>query len=82
MLAKAPNRKAAVAYLAASGAVPITIKSAGGLACTITTGTKITGTIAGRWWIAALDAARIASAARQGAGPDPATAPWRDQRPR
>jgi hypothetical protein len=33
---------------------------------TITTGIKITDTVAARWWIAARDAARVASAARCG----------------
>jgi hypothetical protein len=49
MLMKAPNRKRAEQYLAASGAVPLTITSlAGRDVCSITTGSKITGTVAGR----------------------------------
>jgi hypothetical protein len=56
MLAKAPNRKRAVAYLAASGAVPITIIEHDGV-CSIRTGTTTNGTTitttAARWWIEA-----------------------------
>jgi hypothetical protein len=67
MLAKSPNRKRAEQYLAASGAVPITIIDTG----KISTNVKITGTVAARWWIAAADAARVAGSARQCAGADP-----------
>ncbi len=70
MLSRAPTRKAAVAYLAASGAVPISIvKSGAAPTFAFSTANKITGrTIAARWWTASPDAARIASAARQAAG--------------
>jgi hypothetical protein len=53
-------------YLAASGAVPISVTERG----TIHTGSKIAGTVA-RWWITAADAPRVASAARTFAGPAP-----------
>jgi hypothetical protein len=77
------NIKRAIDYLHASGAAAIWIVErdcAGSLAakdqrgvCTIHTGTKIsaTGTVAARWWTAAPDATRVASAARQLAGRDP-----------
>jgi len=45
MLARSPNRKAAVAYLAACGATSITVAERDGVA--IVTG-KITGTVAAR----------------------------------
>jgi hypothetical protein len=81
MLAKAPNRKRAEQYLAASGAVPISVTER----ATIHTGSKITGTVAARWWIAERDALRVANAARLCAGADrtylrPSPA-WRDQPP-
>jgi hypothetical protein len=59
MLAKTPDRKRAVAYLAACGAVPITVIVREGV-CTIHSG-KVT--VAARWWIAAQDAARVAAQA-------------------
>jgi hypothetical protein len=70
MQAKAPNRKRAEQYLAASGAVPIAIFLRGE-GCSIHTGSKITGTVVARWWIAARDAPRVSTAARQGAGANP-----------
>jgi hypothetical protein len=75
MLAKAPNRKRAVEYLALSGAVPITIIERDGV-CSISTGKTTTGrtgaTIAARWWITAAMASPVAAQARQlvGAKPD------------
>ena len=57
-------------YLAASGAVPITIIERVGV-CSIHTGTKITGTVAARWWINERDAAPVARAARTFAGDRP-----------
>jgi hypothetical protein len=70
MLARSPNRKAAAAYLAASGAVPITIfLSEKGTS--ITTASQITGTVAARWWITAAMASPVATAARTLAGADP-----------
>lgn len=72
MLAKAPNRKRATEYLHASGAVPITIIERDG-GCSISTGrclVKSPDTVS-TWWTAAPDAARIASRARQCAGPAP-----------
>jgi hypothetical protein len=51
MLAKTPNRKAAVKYLAAGGAVPMTIIECDGLVI-IVTGNTTTGNVAARWWIA------------------------------
>ena len=76
MLARSPNRKRAVAYLAACGAIPITIVVRDG-GCSIHSG-KIAGTIAARWWIAA----RVAAQARRFAGksPDVAASPTRLQR--
>jgi hypothetical protein len=44
----------------------------------ITTDSKITGTVAARWWIAEQDAVRIASAARLLAGADPDLSTARD----
>jgi hypothetical protein len=41
------NRKRGEQYLAASSAVPISVTQRG----TIHTGTKITGSVAARWWI-------------------------------
>jgi hypothetical protein len=78
MLAKAPNRKRAMEYLIASGAVPITIIERDGV-CSISAGGKITdtaiaastGTVAARWWITAAMAPRVATAARQCAGANP-----------
>jgi hypothetical protein len=72
MLARSPNRRRAVKYLAASGATPISVVDRDGV-CSIVTG-KITGTVATRWWIATQDAVRVASAARRlvGAGADAA----------
>ena len=70
MLARSPDRKRAVAYLAASGATAITVTEHDGVA-SIHTG-KVTGTVAARWWIVAQDAVRVASGARRlvGAGAD------------
>jgi hypothetical protein len=51
MLAKTPNRKRAIEYLAACGAAAITIIVRDGLG-TITTGKTTTGTVAAQWWIA------------------------------
>jgi hypothetical protein len=86
MLAKAPDKKRAVAYLEASGAAAIWIKSVGGLA-SIHTGSKVPkiGDFS-TWWITAAMAPRVASAARQGAGANPdvflrPSPAWRDQRP-
>jgi hypothetical protein len=74
MLAKAPNRKRAVAYLAASGAVPIAVIERDGVR-NIRTGTTTTGrtstTTTARWWITAAMASPVASAARQLAAPAP-----------
>jgi hypothetical protein len=69
-------------YLAASGAVPISVTERG----TIHTGSKIAGTVA-RWWITAADArawpARPARllARLQTYPPPPPPPPWRAQRP-
>jgi hypothetical protein len=73
MLAKSSDRKRAVEYLAACDAVPITVIERDGV-CSIHVG-KIAGTVAGRWWLAAQDAARVAARARRLAGisPDLAT---------
>jgi hypothetical protein len=49
MLAKSSDRKRAEQYLAASGAVPITVIVRDGV-CKIHNG-KITGTVEGRWWV-------------------------------
>jgi hypothetical protein len=68
MLARSPNRKRAVAYLAASGATPISVVDRDG-PCGIHTG-KVTGHVAARWWVAASDGVRVASAARRFAGAD------------
>jgi hypothetical protein len=72
MLARSPNRKRAEQYLAASGAVPITIIERDG-ACSISTASKLPtmGNSASTWWTAAADAPRVASAARTLAGPAP-----------
>jgi hypothetical protein len=72
MLAKAPDKKRAVAYLEASGAAAIWIKSASGLASTHT-GSKLakSGEFISAWWITAAMAPRVASAARQCAGAEP-----------
>jgi hypothetical protein len=70
MLAKSPNRKRAEQYLAASGAVPISIIERDGQ-LSIGTVIKLTGTVAARWWTVAADAPRVASAARLCAGAEP-----------
>jgi hypothetical protein len=67
MLAKAPNRKRAVEYLALSGAVPITVIEHDGV-CSISAGKVVPGDHFGTgttttWWTAGPDAARIASRA-------------------
>jgi hypothetical protein len=66
MLARSPNRKRAVEYLAVCGATPISLVDRDGV-CTIVTG-KVTGTVAARWWIATQDAVRVAAQARRLAG--------------
>jgi hypothetical protein len=73
MLAKTPNRKRATEYLAACGATAITIIDRDGA---IVTGKTTSGIVGARWWIAAQDAQRVASAARRLAeeSPDVATA--------
>jgi hypothetical protein len=53
MLARSPNRKRATEYLLASGATAITLIERDGV-CSISTGSKITGTVAARWWTAAM----------------------------
>jgi hypothetical protein len=58
--------KRAVEYLAASGAVPISVTERG----TIHAGGKITS-FAARWWINKQDAAPVAAHARTLAGRDP-----------
>lgn len=69
MPTKAPNRKRAVEYLRASGAVPISIIERDSV-CSIHAG-KISGTVAARWWLNARDAPRVATDARSLAGRDP-----------
>ena len=61
MLAKAPNRKRAVAYLEASGAAAISIIEHG--VCSISTGRKtgVVTTPVSTWWIAERDAPRSRS---------------------
>jgi len=59
MLARSPNKKWALQYLAASGATPITVTEHDGVA-TVHTG-KTTGPVAGRWWIASRDAVCVAA---------------------
>jgi hypothetical protein len=73
-MARSPHRKAAVAYLAASGAVPITVIDRDGVGVVIVGRTS--DTVAGRWWIHAHAAARVAAQARRFAGiaPDVASA--------
>jgi hypothetical protein len=68
MLAKSPDRKRAVEYLAACGVVPITVIERDGV-CSIHVG--IAGPVSGRWWLAAQDAARVAARARRLAGKSP-----------
>jgi hypothetical protein len=58
MLAKSPNRQAAVAYLAACNATAITIVDRDGIGVIIAK-----GTVAARWWIATQDAQRMAAQA-------------------
>jgi hypothetical protein len=70
MLVRAPNLKAATAYLLQSGAAPITIVSRGDAANIITSMTT-SGTIKGRWWLQAQDADRVASAASRLAAESP-----------
>jgi hypothetical protein len=69
MLAKPPNRKRAVEYLRASGAVPIAIIERDG-ACSIHAGSKSPnlGDIISTVWLAEQDAARVAKEARRLAG--------------
>jgi hypothetical protein len=67
MLARSPNRKRAVEYLAACGATAITVIDRDGNA-SIIIGKTATGIVAARWWIAAQDAQRVASGARRLAG--------------
>jgi len=68
MLARSPNRKVAAAFLAASGAVPISIVERDGVGVIVTGKTSASG-IAARWWLhRASDASRVASAARRLAG--------------
>jgi len=50
MLAKTPNRKAAVAYLATCGAIAITIIVRDGLGVIIV-GKTASGTVAAQWWV-------------------------------
>jgi hypothetical protein len=59
--------KAAISYLASSGAAPIWISERG----TIHAGGKITDAVAARWWIDARMAVRVARAARTAAGDNP-----------
>jgi hypothetical protein len=72
MLAKAPHRKRAPAYLEASGAVPIMNKADGALGSAITTTRKITGIVAAQWRIAEQEATPVARGAPRltGAAPD------------
>jgi hypothetical protein len=69
-MSSAQNR--AIEYLAAFGTVPISVTERG----TIHAGGKITGTVAGRWWLNARNATRVAREARRfaGANPDASTA--------
>lgn len=67
MLAKSPNRQAAVAYLAACNATAITIVDRDGIGVIIV-GKTAKGTVAARWWIATQDAQRVAAQARRCAG--------------
>jgi hypothetical protein len=80
---RSPNRKRALEYLAAWGAVPITVIERDG-ACSIHAG-KISGTVAARWWIDERMAAQVAREARSLAArdPDASTPPlrWRALRP-
>jgi hypothetical protein len=73
MLAKAPNIKRAIEYLAACGAVPIAIIERDGL-CSIHAG-KIAGTVAARWWISERIAPRVAAQARRLADVSPDVSP-------
>jgi hypothetical protein len=75
MLARSPNRNAAVAYLAACGATPITIVDRDGVGVIIV-GKTASGIVAARWWLPSQDAQRVAGAARRlvGAGADVAAA--------
>ena len=72
MLAKPPNRKRALEYLEASGAVPITIIERDGV-CTIHAGGKseTVSDIISTVWLAEQDAARVAREARRLAGDSP-----------
>ena len=67
MLARSPNRKRATEYLAACGATAITVIDRDGVGVVIV-GLTAKGIVAGRWWIAAQDAQRVASAARRFVG--------------
>jgi hypothetical protein len=73
MLAKAPNIKRAIEYLAACGAVPIAIIERDGL-CSIHAG-QIAGTVAARWWISERIAPRVAAQARRLADVSPDVSP-------
>ena len=70
MLARSPNRKRATEYLHASGAVPIAVIERDGV-CSISTCSKITGTVAARWWTDKRIAARMTREARRLAGDRP-----------
>ena len=74
MLARSPNRKRAIEYLASCGATAITIIDRDGVGVVII-GKTATGIVATRWWIAARDGVRVASAARR------LTGVWRNCRP-
>jgi hypothetical protein len=70
MLARSPNRNAAVKYLVACGAIAITVIDRDDVGVVIV-GKTASGIIAARWWIAEQDAQRVASAARRLAGDGP-----------
>jgi hypothetical protein len=78
MLAKAPHRKRAPAYLA----VPTTSKADGALGFAITTTRKITGTVAAQWRIAEQEATPVARGAPLLTGAPPTLFPlWCGQPP-
>jgi hypothetical protein len=56
MLARSPNRKRAIEYLAACGATAIAIIVRDGIATIIVGKTATGSTVAARWWIAPQDA--------------------------
>src|SRR6266540_2540400 len=72
MLAKAPNRKRALEYLAASGAVPISVTERDGV-CSIRTGSKseTVSDIISTVWLDERMAAPVAREARRLAGDRP-----------